>query len=109
MGKITPMSLTFLLAALAFGEVAGKDNAITAVVAKLNEMLTSSKDQGENERLLFAKFKCYCDTTDEENTASIKTLGEEIEAGEAKVNALQADNKRLGGDISGIKKKMKEN
>jgi len=96
------------LATLAFSKVAA-DNAMSKVVEKLEEMLESSKEQGANEKRVFQEFHCYCDTNDQEKTATIERLTEEIAEGEAKIKTLEADNERLDVDISKLNDAMANN
>jgi len=70
-----------ILALLAFQATAtasGKDRTITQVVELLQKMLDKSKEEGDAERKIYAKFKCYCDTSEAEKNDSIKKLTEQI-------------------------------
>lgn len=58
---------------------ATKDSTITKVVKVLQDMLAKSKKEGDEERDIFAKFKCFCDQNEAEKTDSISDLSKEIE------------------------------
>jgi hypothetical protein len=62
------MKLTLVLAILApsVAMVAEKDRTITQVVKLLQGMLQKSQAEGDEERVIYAKFKCYCDTSEAE-------------------------------------------
>ena len=67
----------FALFALSSGsELVAKDNTITKVVKLLQTMLDKSVTEGDAERKIYAKFKCYCDTSEaeKENDSYIQAI-----------------------------------
>jgi len=68
---------------------ATKDSTITKVVKILQDMLAKSKKEGDEERDIFAKFKCFCDQNEAEKTDSISDLSKEIEVFKSKIDELQ--------------------
>ena len=44
----------------------------------LQDMLDKSKKEGDEETKVFAKFKCYCDTSTAEKQDSIKEATEQV-------------------------------
>jgi hypothetical protein len=70
--------VVFAMLALCSGTMTSKDRTITQVVKLLQGMLEKSKKEGDEERKIYAKFKCYCDTSEAEKTASIKKETENI-------------------------------
>jgi len=111
-------ALAFLaLACLAGGAAAGKavqksegeDRKITEVVKLLQELLEKSKAEGDTERNLFAKYKCYCDTNEAKKKAEIDSLNQEISILEAKIEELQASSGQLSKQVARLDKDMKQN
>jgi len=102
---------TLLLLGLAFGAVqhveATQDNSIVKVITLLKEMLEKSKDDGNEDRELYAKYKCYCDENNDEKTESIETLTKQIKLLSSEIAELQADTAKRSGE-NGELKPMKE-
>jgi predicted nucleic acid-binding Zn-ribbon protein len=86
-----------------------KDRTITKVVKLLQEMLEKSQKEGDEERVIYAKFKCYCDQNEAEKTASIKSLTEQIALLESKIAEIQGDTGTLSSDCAELKTKMADN
>merc|ERR1719158_2455466 len=105
------MKLFFCLAlfALSGAVETSKDRTITRVVKLLQDMLDKSKKEGDEERVIYAKFKCYCDTSEAEKTASIKKETEAISLLESKIEELQGDTGGLSSECADLKAKMAEN
>jgi len=74
---------------------AGGPRTITRVVKLLQDMLETSKTEGDEEREIFAKFKCYCDTNEADKKDSIESLGKKIEILTSRIEELQGDNGEL--------------
>jgi len=66
-----------------------QQSTITKVVVLLQDMLAKSKTEGDQERALFAKFKCFCDQNEEEKTESIEKVGKDISVLKSKISELQ--------------------
>jgi len=99
------------LLALAFSataEVEGK-STITKVVKLLQDMLDKSVNEGDTERKIFAKFKCYCDTSEAEKTTSIKDETESIALLESQIEELQGDTGGLSSECADLKAAMADN
>ena len=47
---------------------------MTKVVKLLQELMDKSKEDGKEEATLYAKFKCYCDTQEEEKNTAIDQI-----------------------------------
>lgn len=88
-------SLALLVAAAAGGSAAGS-SAMKEIVEKLREMQKKAKEEGDAERKVYAKFKCYCDTTREEKEAAIKEAKVNITEAETEVDKLRALNGQYG-------------
>jgi hypothetical protein len=106
------MKCLFAVACLfAFGTAAAveKDRTITQVVKLLQDMLKKSQKEGDEERVIYAKFKCYCDTSEAEKKASIKSLTEQIELLESQIAETQGDTGGLSTECADLKTRMAEN
>merc|ERR1719440_1504627 len=86
-----------------------KDRTITQVVELLQKMLDKSKAEGDEERKIYAKFKCYCDTSEAEKNDSIKSLTEQISILESKIAEIQGETGELSSEVADLKAKMAEN
>jgi len=85
------------------------DSTITKVVKLLQEMLDKSKQDGTDDRTVYAKFKCYCDTTTEKKTKAIADTSAAIEANEAQLEDLRAQNTKLSQEVAKLESDMAEN
>jgi len=99
----------FLLAVPAAALTSQEDSTITKVVKLLQEMLDKSKEDGTNDRTVYAKFKCYCDTTTEKKTKAIAETSAAIEAAEAQLEDLRAQNTKLSQEVAKLESDMAEN
>lgn len=101
------------LAVLASSAVAAsehtQDRTITKVVKLLESMLKTSKEEGDEERVIYAKFKCYCDTSEAEKKADIESLTKQIEILESKIEELQGSSGEESTSSADLKEKMAEN
>merc|ERR1711970_492367 len=86
-----------------------KDRTITQVVKLLQDMLDKSKKEGDAERVIYAKFKCYCDTSEAEKKASIKKETESIALLESQIDEIQGDTGGLSSECADLKASMAEN
>merc|ERR1719453_692445 len=89
--------------------MAGGDKTITKVVTLLQEMLDKSKDDGKADRTLYAKFKCYCDSTTEAKTTSIATTSEDIERMDPLIEDKSAVNAAYSQEAAQLEADMAEN
>jgi hypothetical protein len=103
--------LAVLLAcfASALAVVAREDKTITKVIKLLQDMLKKSKGEADEERTLYGKFKCYCDTNDAEKTESIATLTKTIGLLESAIASLQSETGELSGEVAQLKAAMADN
>jgi len=97
-----------LLAGLALAH-GSEDRTITKVVKLLQEMLEKSKKEGDEERTLYAKFKCYCDDNELEKKESIEDLTKEIGVLGSKIEELQGDTGSLSVECAKLAKAIEEN
>jgi hypothetical protein len=86
-----------------------KSRTITQVVKLLQSMLEKSQLEGDEERVIYAKFKCYCDTSEAEKKASIKQLTETISLLESQIEEIMGDTGGLSEQCADLKKRMAEN
>merc|ERR1719248_434669 len=99
----------FALFSAAAAHAAQKDRTITQVVKILQDMLEKSKKEGDEERVIYAKFKCYCDTNEAEKKASIKELTETIALLESDIDEIQGSTGGLSEECADLKTKMADN
>lgn len=85
------------------------NSAITQVVVLLQSMLDTSKVQGGAERDAWAKYKCYCDTNEEEKTKEIADLKDEIGLLESSIEGLLASSAVLSQEVAQLDKDMTDN
>jgi len=87
----------------------GDDRTVTQVVKLLQGMLDKSVKEGDEERKIYAKFKCYCDQSTEEKEASIAAGKKEIALLESQIEEVQGDTGGLSSECADLKAKMAEN
>jgi predicted HicB family RNase H-like nuclease len=99
------------LAGLTVGSDAAdaKDNTITKVVKILQGMLAKSKEEGDEEREIFAKFKCFCDDNEREKKESIEQLGKDINVLSSKIEELQGSTGGMSSEAAQLRKDMMAN
>jgi hypothetical protein len=86
-----------------------QDRTITKVVKLLEDMLKVSKKDGDEERVIYAKFKCYCDTSEADKKAEIEELTKTISILESKIEEIQGSSGEESTDSADIKEKMATN
>jgi len=85
------------------------DRTISKVVKLLKKMLEDSRKEADEERTLYAKFKCYCNQNTKEKTESVKKLTKQIGEMEAQIDELQASNEMLSSESARLQAKMDAN
>jgi len=90
-------------------EAQTQDGTISKVVKMLEDMLSKSKEDGEKEKELFDKFKCYCDDNKEEKEKTIEDLTKESGLLESQIEGLQGSTGGLSADCAKLKKDMETN
>jgi len=91
------------------GTVAGEDKRITEVVKLLQDMMEKSKEEGDKEKELYGKFKCYCDTNDAEKADQISSLSKTINLLSSSIDGVQATNGELSTQTAQLKADMAAN
>mmetsp|Transcript_115416 Transcript_115416/g.181608 ORF Transcript_115416/g.181608 Transcript_115416/m.181608 type:complete len:743 (-) Transcript_115416:88-2316(-) len=108
-----PTMKVFVLATIfAFGmatEAPQKSRTITKVVKLLQDMLEKSQKEGDEERVIYAKFKCYCDTSEAEKRAEIKQLTETIALLESQIEEIMGSTGGLSEECAQLKVDMAAN
>jgi|EP00427_Karlodinium_veneficum_P018951 hypothetical protein len=86
-----------------------QDRTITKVVKLLQEMSEKSKEEGDEERVLYAKFRCYCDNSEAEKKEEIEELTKTISLLESKIEELQGSSGEESTSSADLKEKMAAN
>merc|ERR1719217_733882 len=94
---------------LGLAAAASGDKTITQVTRLLNGMLQKSKADGANDRQLFAKFKCYCDSTRANKSAAIANHEATIASLNADIEDRTAQSERLNEEVAELLKDMSAN
>jgi len=109
----TLLALTFLLApcvaSAAGAKAATSDRTITQVVTLLESLMEESKQDGNEEREMYGKYKCYCDTNEEAKKTEIASLNEQIELLESQIEELLASTGILSKEVAKLDADMAEN
>lgn len=84
------------------------DKPITAVVKMLEAMLKKSKEEGDEEKKLFAKHKCYCDDEEAAKTQKIEDKTSEIEVLASKIAEIQASTALASQAAAKIKARIED-
>merc|ERR1719389_69069 len=99
-----------LLFLLAFGvEALNREDTIGKVTKILKEILDKNKEDGDKDRELFAKFRCYCDTNTKDKTESVETLSKQIKLLSAELAELQADTGKRSAENGELSIQISEN
>merc|ERR1719172_212837 len=102
-------ALLFLLAIGADADVVSREDTIGKVTKILKEILKKNKEDGEKDRELFAKFRCYCDTNTEEKTESVDTLTKQIKLLSSELSELMADTGKRSAENGELSIQISEN
>jgi len=86
-----------------------QDNTITKVVKILQGMLEKSKEEGDEERTIFGKFKCFCDQNEREKKESIEELGKDINVLSSKIEELQGGTGSMSSEANQLRQDMMAN
>eukprot|EP00933_Yihiella_yeosuensis_P072839 TRINITY_DN8137_c0_g1_i1.p1 TRINITY_DN8137_c0_g1~~TRINITY_DN8137_c0_g1_i1.p1 ORF type:complete len:686 (-),score=212.58 TRINITY_DN8137_c0_g1_i1:195-2252(-) len=89
--------------------MAAGERPTTAVVKQLQAMADKSEADGQEEKEIFAKFKCYCDKTLTNTSKTMELLKEEIASTENRIEALNALTKELNKKKLRTEKDIQEN
>merc|ERR1719183_3073341 len=84
-------------------------SAITKVVKLLESMLEQSKEDGEEDRKLHAKFTCYCETQESTKTQEVEDLTSKIAFLESKIGGAQGSTGKLSSECAELKSDMAAN
>jgi len=106
--KVSCFALLALFAVSAVA-VTKEDKTITKVVKLLQDMMEKSKTEGDAERTLYGKFKCYCDTNDAEKIDQIASLEKTSSLLESAIDSLQSNNGELSAQVGQLKADMADN
>lgn len=105
---IAPMPAQAAEAVVERGLASG-DRTITQVVKLLQRLLDKSKADGDAERDLYAKYKCYCDTNEASKKAEIEELAHIIGVLESKIEELLASSGILSKEVAQLDSDMTAN
>jgi len=86
-----------------------EDRVITQVVKLLQDMLSNSKLEGDEERVAYAKYKCYCDTNEAEKKPEIEDLAQMIGLLESKIEELKASTGLQTQVVAGLDADIADN
>lgn len=86
-----------------------EDRTLTKVIKVLQDMLAKSKKEGDDEREIYAKFKCFCDQNEQEKTDSVAELTQTISLLSSKIEELQGAIGALNADIAQLTKDIDAN
>mmetsp|Transcript_31663 Transcript_31663/g.73951 ORF Transcript_31663/g.73951 Transcript_31663/m.73951 type:complete len:760 (+) Transcript_31663:45-2324(+) len=87
----------------------GRDRTITEVVKMLQSMLDQSKADAEADREAYAKFKCYCDDTEQAKRDSIEALTQQIEILQNGIEGMKGTNGRLSQEAAQLQADLEAN
>merc|ERR1719335_1548348 len=107
--KLVPLLALLCLSTASAMWIQKGDRTITQVVKILQGMLEKSQKEGDEERVIYAKFKCYCDTSEADKKASIKEMTESIELLSSQIAEIQGDTGGLSSECAELKANMAAN
>jgi hypothetical protein len=110
LGVLANVLLGVLANVATVGAAGAKDDrAVTKVVKMLEAMLEKSKEDGDTDRKIYAKFLCYCNTKKETKTKEIEDLAVVISMLENKAAELKGSSGELSSEVAALKMAMSEN
>merc|ERR1719327_2065329 len=91
------------------GSTSHGDRTMTKVVKMLQDMLKKSKEDGEKDRDLYAKFKCYCDDNEADKKEAISEYKKQIKMIENEIAEVQAVTGELSTEVAQLKQDIADN
>jgi len=91
------------------GATSTKDKTITKVVKVLEDMMEKSKVDGDKDRNLYAKFKCFCDTQTAKKTGEVEDLAGDIARLQSKIEETKGSTGDLSSECAQLRADMMEN
>merc|ERR1719199_2216359 len=88
---------------------ATKDKTITKVVKVLEGMMEKSKVDGDKDRNIYAKFKCYCDSQTAKKTGEVENLANDIARLESRIEETKGSTGDLSSESAQLRADMMEN
>merc|ERR1719482_176985 len=85
------------------------DRTMTKVVKMLQDMLKKSQEDGEKDRDLYAKFKCYCDDNEADKKEAISEYKKQIKMIENEIAEVQAVTGELSTEVAELKQDIADN
>merc|ERR1719487_2899111 len=82
---------------------------MTKVVKMLQDMLKKSKEDGDKDWNLYAKFKCYCDDNEADKKEAIAEYKKEIKMLENSIADVQAGTGELSSECAQLKQDIADN
>eukprot|EP00929_Paragymnodinium_shiwhaense_P027059 TRINITY_DN1596_c0_g1_i5.p1 TRINITY_DN1596_c0_g1~~TRINITY_DN1596_c0_g1_i5.p1 ORF type:complete len:780 (+),score=277.93 TRINITY_DN1596_c0_g1_i5:84-2342(+) len=100
-----------LLGAAAVGANGEKtqNRAVTKVVKLLEQMLEKSKADADKDRVIYAKFKCYCDSQTAKKAKEVDDLSSEIAQLQSRIEELMGSTGSLSTECAQLKTDMATN
>jgi len=91
------------------GATSTKDKTITKVVKVLEDMMEKSKVDGDKDRNLYAKFKCFCDTQTAKKTGEVEDLAGDIARLQSKIEETKGSTGDLSSECAQLRADMMAN
>jgi hypothetical protein len=107
--KCSTTATLLLILVSSTSAAAAPDRAVTRVIKLLDEMMEKSKADGEKERELYAKLKCYYDTNKAEKTAENEALAEVIGTIDSNIGELKGETGVLSSECAKLKADIESN
>jgi chromosome segregation ATPase len=102
--RVSPALLLGLVVAHRAGE-----NPISKVVHLLQGLQEQVEKEGEEEKGLYAKFMCYCDSNDGQLKSDMQDEQARIDELESEIAQLAASNGQLEADVKDLEEEIAEN
>jgi DNA repair exonuclease SbcCD ATPase subunit len=86
-----------------------KNRPVTKVITLLKDMLKQLEKEGEEDKEVYEKMTCWCQTNDKEKTKSIAEAETRIAELTTSIEELTAGSARLGTEIKNLEKEVTAN
>merc|ERR1719379_1481158 len=82
---------------------------VSKVITLLKDMLTQLEKEGEEDKDIYEKMSCWCETNEKEKTKAIKDAESRISSLTTKVEELTANSAQLNTEIKKLEKEVAAN
>jgi len=103
------MRIVYFVTAAAAAELELGDRPIAKVIKLLTDMRTQLQEEADDDKKIYEKMKCWCDTNGDDKNQAVKIAAKEIDALTSVIEEKSALSNQLRVDIGALEGEIKKN